>query len=141
MRYFYGDKTPLRILDEIELWKRQESEHTIVIRQIVPNLERDFEEKLKNWELNLSKTAAAAVRYIEEIIRCKGMISPVLYQSIRKFTIFALNQSLSFVVFLNLLVAESEAVRCNEIAVAVINHIRRESEYFIGIAKASLHCF
>ena len=72
MRYFYGDKTPLRILDEIELWKRQESEHTIVIRQIVPNLERDFEEKLKNWELNLSKTAAAAVRYIEEVIKMQG---------------------------------------------------------------------
>lgn len=141
MRYFYGDKTPLRVLDEIELWKRQESEHTIVIRQIASDLERDFIEKLKNWELTLSKTAGAAVRYIEGVIRCKGVIPPVLCENIKNFTVFAFNQSLSFVVFLNQLVAESEAVRNNEIAVAVINHIRRESEYFIGILKASLYCF
>ena len=64
MRYFYGDKTPLRVLDEIEFWKRQETEHTIVIRQVATNLERDFVEKLKNWELAFSKTEGVAVRYI-----------------------------------------------------------------------------
>jgi len=141
MRYFYGDKTPLRVLDEIEFWKRQETEHTIVIRQVAKDLERDFVEKLKNWELAFSKTEGVAVRNIEEVIRCKGVITPILCENIRSFTIFAFNQSLSFVVFLNQLVAESEAVSNNEIAVAVINHIRRESEYFIGIVKAALQCF
>ena len=39
MRFYYGDKTPLRVLDEIEFWKQQESEHTVVILQIVDDLE------------------------------------------------------------------------------------------------------
>lgn len=141
MRYFYGDKTPLRVLDEIELWKRQENEHTIVIRQIVDNLEKDFVEKLKNWELAFAKAEGVAVRYIEQFIRCKGAITPIVYENIKNFTIFALNQSLCFVVFLNQLVEESEAVSNNKVAPIVISHMRRESEYLIGILKASLQCF
>ncbi len=141
MQYFYGCNTPLRVIDEIEFWKNQESEHTVVIRQIVDNLEQNFVEKLKEWELALAKTEGNAVRYIEAIIRSKGIVTPVLLENIKKFTLFSLNESRSFVAFLNQLTAESEAIKNNEIAVVVINHIRRESEYFIGIVTASLHCF
>ena len=141
MQYFYGDKTPLRVLDEIQLWKKQESEHTVVIRQIVKDLEKDFIEKLKDWELAFAKTEGIAVRYIEAVNRSKGIISPTLYENIKNFTIFALNQSINFVAFLNQLTAESKVVRNNEIAVVVINHIRRESEYLIGIITAALNHF
>lgn len=141
MQYCYGDKTPLKVLDEIELWKNQESEHTVVIRQVVKNLEGNFVEDLKNWEQALSQAEGMAVRYIQAFISSKGIMSPVLLESIKQFTLFALNQSLSFVSFLNQLTAESEAVRNNDIAVVVINHIRRESEYLIGIIKGSLSYF
>ncbi len=141
MQYYYGCKTPLRIIDEIEFWKNQESEHTVVIRQIADNLEQDYVEKLMNWELAFAKTEGNAVRYIEAITRSKGIISPAMTENIRRFTVFSLNESKSFVAFLNQLVAESEAIKNNEIAVVVINHIRRESEYFIGIVTASLQYF
>ncbi|MGO1370108.1 MAG: DUF2935 domain-containing protein, partial [Senegalia sp. (in: firmicutes)] len=59
----------------------------------------------------------------------------------KDFIEFSINQSLSFVEYLNILVAESKAVSNNEIAVVVINHIRRESEYLIGIIKAALKYF
>jgi len=36
MQFYYGHQMPLRILDEAEFWKRQEEEHTIVIRELVP---------------------------------------------------------------------------------------------------------
>lgn len=141
MQYYYGDKTPLRVLDEIELWKHQESEHTVVIRQVVTNLESKFVEQLKNWELALAQTQANAVRHIEAVIRLKAVINPILCENIKQFAMFALNQSLCFVAFLNQLTAESEAVRNNDIAVVVINHIRRESEYLIGIITAALKSF
>nr|WP_027417925.1 DUF2935 domain-containing protein [Aneurinibacillus terranovensis] len=44
MQFYYGDKMPLRILDEIEFWKQQEAEHTVVIRELVSNLEGEFRE-------------------------------------------------------------------------------------------------
>lgn len=138
MQYFYGDKNPLRVLDEIELWKHQESEHTVVIRQIVPNLETVFVEQLKNWELAFAEAEGIAVRYVEAVIRSKGVISPVLMENIKQFAIFAANQSSCFVAFLNQLSVDSAAVRNNAIAITVINHIRRESEYLIGIITAAL---
>ncbi|MGO1652961.1 DUF2935 domain-containing protein [Senegalia sp. (in: firmicutes)] len=141
MKYFYGDKNPLRVLDEIELWKHQESEHTVVIRQIVKDLEDDFVEELKAWELALSQAEAMAVRYIEAINRSTNQIDYELLEEIKDFIEFSINQSLSFVEYLNILVAESKAVSNNEIAIVVINHIRRESEYLIGIIKAALKYF
>jgi hypothetical protein len=32
MQFYYGDRNLLRVLDEIEFWKRQEAGHTVVIR-------------------------------------------------------------------------------------------------------------
>jgi len=141
MQYFYGTQTPLSVLDQIELWKQQESEHTVVIRQVVQNLEENFVEQLKAWELAFAKAQGIAVRYVEAVIRSKGAIAPVLLQEIRQFILFSINQSMSFVSFLNQLVAESEAVENNPVAVVVINHIRRESEYLIGIITAALQHF
>ena len=138
MRYYYGNKTPLRVLDEIELWKQQESEHTVVIRQIIDNLEREFVQQLKEWELAFAQAEGNAVRYIEAVIRSKGAISPALCERIKQFSVFARNQSLGFVAFLDRLIAESDAVSNDEVAVVVINHIRRESEYLIGIITIAL---
>jgi len=138
MQYYYGDKNPLRMLDEIDFWKQQESEHTVVIRQIVKNLESSFVKQLQEWELLFSQTQGNAVRYIEAVNRSKGIINSILLENIRQLTIYAYNQSMNFVNFLNQLIAESEAVKNNDIAIVVINHIRRESEYFIGIVTAAM---
>jgi len=48
MQFCYGDKNHIRILEEAEFWKRQEAEHTVVIRKIVQDLEEKFTEKLMN---------------------------------------------------------------------------------------------
>jgi len=141
VQYYYGDKTTLRVLDEIEFWKHQEGEHTVVIRQLVSDLEENFVEQLINWEQAFAQAEGVAVRYIEAVIRSMGVIDPILLQNIKQFTLFAVNQSCSFVAFLNQLTAQSEAVRNNDTAIVVINHIRRESEYLIGIVSATLNYF
>lgn len=52
---------------------------------------------------------------------------------------FALQESQQFILLLDQLGTESEALKHNPTAITVLNHIRRESEYFIGIAQALLY--
>ncbi len=134
MQFYYGDKMFYRVLDEVEFWKLQEAEHTVVIRKIVPNLEDEYVKQLENWELALSQTQAAAVRYLEAVNRADSYISPQLQQQIMQFINFCIRQSQEFITLLNLISSRSSAVQGNPVAATVIDHIRRESEYFIGIA-------
>jgi len=139
LQFYYGDKNLLRLLDEIEFWKRQEAEHTVVIRQIVNNLEAHYVQLLQEWERAFAQTEGVAVQYIETIIRSNYNIDNLLEQKIVEFVSYALNQSQKFIKFLNELVSKSDAVRNNAVAQIVINHIRRESQYFIGVAQAFLN--
>ena len=134
MQYFYGDKMFLRVLDEAEFWKLQESQHTVVIRNIVPGLEEEYIRQLQNWEQALTQTQATAERYMETVIRAGSCISPELQQQIMQFINFCICQSQEFIQFLNLLSSTSSAILNNPVATTVIDHIRRESEYFIGIS-------
>ncbi|WP_286885495.1 DUF2935 domain-containing protein [Aneurinibacillus sp. UBA3580] len=139
MQFYYGEKMPLRILDEGEFWKLQEAEHTQVIRALVPNLEPAFVQALGAWEQALSQTQAMFVRYIEAVVRIGHRVSPALQAEIMQWVCFALEQSRQFVLLLNQLGTESQPLKSNPTAITVLNHIRRESEYFIGIAEGLLY--
>ncbi|RKD29572.1 DUF2935 domain-containing protein [Thermohalobacter berrensis] len=141
MRFYYGNKSINRVLDEMEFWKRQEAEHTVVIRKIVTDLEHPFQEKLEDLENEFSKIEERTVEYIQVLNR--SGYSPTIYQEIMNLVNFALLQSEHFVVFLNKIINESQAVKNNRPAIIVINHIQRESEYFIGIARTILenYCY
>lgn len=138
MQFYYGDKMFFRVLDEAEFWKLQEAEHTVVIRKVVPNLEDEYVKQLQNWELALTRTQATAVRYVEAVVRAGSYISPQLQQQIVQFINFCMRQSQEFIVFLNLISSQSSAVRENPVATTVVDHIRRESEYFIGITTTAM---
>lgn len=135
MQYYYGDYMILRLLDEAEFWKRQEKEHTVVIRQITKDLEPKYVEALKKWEEAFAETEGKLVRMVEAIIRSKN-VSPN-DQGMIELIKFSAYQSNQFVAFLNDMVKNSKAVSNDIVAVTVINHIRRESEYFIGITNAA----
>lgn len=139
MQFYYGDKNLLRVLDEADFWKRQESEHPVVIREIVSNLERVYVKRLQEWEQAFCQTHGMVVRYIETVIRAGCVINPTLKQQILQLICFCIEQSKQFIQFLNTLATESEAVRNNPVALTVIGHIRRESQYFIGIAQTVLY--
>lgn len=139
MQFYYGNQMPLRVLDEAEFWKHQEEEHTVVIRELVKNLEKHFVEALENWEREFSKAHQRIVRYIETVNRSKGQITPTLYQDVLQLTTFSLEQSERFIEFCRQLKTESKPIRENLTAVVVLNHIIAESEYFIGIAQTILY--
>lgn len=136
MQYYYGDKMPLRILDEGEFWKHQEAEHTDVIIALVPDLEPQFVEALKAWGQELARTQAVFVRYIETAARSGSYTNPQFYAEVMQLVHFAAQQSHQFIALLNQLGTESTPIKNNPTAIVVLNHIRRESEYFIGITNA-----
>jgi hypothetical protein len=138
MQFAYDDKMPLRILDEGEFWKQQESEHTVVIRELVKDLEPPFVKALEAWEQALSQTQAMFVRCIETMVRSGHRVSPEVLRQIRELVECSLEQSQRFIALLNQLGTESEAVKNSPTAITVLNHIRRESQYFIGISEALL---
>ncbi|WP_338450683.1 DUF2935 domain-containing protein [Niallia oryzisoli] len=139
MRFYYGQQMPLRILDEAEFWKHQEEEHTVVIRALVPNLEEEYVEALEEWEKALGETHKKVLRFIETVTRSGLQISQALQQQVMQLVSFCLQQSLQFIKLCQQIKTESKAVSANPTAKVVIDHIIRESEYFVGIAQALLY--
>lgn len=136
MQYFYGDRMILRALDETEFWKLQEAEHTIVIREIIPDLEDEYVNQLQNYEQIFSQTRVAAVKYMEAALMSGLQPGSQLERQIMQFLNLCVRQSRDFIAFLNMISAQSAAVRDNPVAATVIEHIRRESEYYVEIITA-----
>lgn len=138
MQFYYGQQMPLRILDEAEFWKHQEEEHTVVIRELVKGLEKQYVDALLEWEKALSNTHQQVVSFIESVIRSNLYISPQLYQQVMQLVSYCLEESERFIELCRQIRDNSKVVGNNQTAKVVINHIIRESEYFIGIARALL---
>lgn len=139
MQYYYGAQMPLRVLDEAEFWKHQEEEHTVVIRELVSNLEQEYVDALAQWERDFQETHQRVIRYIETVNRSGGQVSEQLFQDILQLTTFCLEQSEAFIQFCRSLMTESVPIRTNPTAKVVLNHIIVESEYFIGVAQTILY--
>ncbi|HHW06822.1 MAG TPA: DUF2935 domain-containing protein [Clostridia bacterium] len=134
----YGELNHLRILEEAGFWKRQEAEHTVVIREIVPTLEAPYADRLQDLQLSFQEMENTVVQLIERLVRAHCPVSPALAGEIRRLIENTAQQSRVFVNFLNTLLQESAALQENPTAAVVINHIIRESEYYLGIAQAYL---
>ena len=67
------------------------------------------------------------------------MIDEEFHVIVMDFVGFAINESQGFVNFLNDMKQNSQVLPGNVFAITVINHIIRESEYFIGIAQTILY--
>ena len=139
MYQYYGELLPLKLLDEAAFWKHQEKEHTVVIRQIAPNLEQEYVTALQQWEQEFAKTEGRIVRLREAVIREKGYANPETAMEIMELIKFCNEQSKKFIQLLDVIVKYSQAIKGNLIATTVIHHIVRESEYFIGITQAIIY--
>lgn len=138
MQFYYGDQNYLRVLDEVEFWKQQESEHTVVIREVIDNLDAATINKLQNLQNEFAQTEQKAVQLIETVIRSKGQINHMMTKHIMDFIQYAIQESELFVKYLNEL-KTLDYIAGNMVAITVINHIIRESEYFIGIAQTIIY--
>lgn len=138
MRFIYGEANILRALEESEFWKHQESEHTDVIQEMVPDLEQEYVNILDEYKNIFDATESKIIQLIEAVINIPTMISLELYNEIMSIINLSINQSMIFSNFLGVLLSESDAIKNNPSAGALLHHMRRESEYYIGIITAFL---
>lgn len=138
MQFYYGQQMPLRVLDEAEFWKQQESEHTVVIREAFGDLEEGYVDALKQWEQVLTATQQKVTSFIETVIRSPHMHQQ-LYQQVIQLVSYCLEESMHFIQFIRQIKADSRAAKDHPIAQTILNHIIQESEYFIGIARVILY--
>ncbi|GGG24165.1 Fe-Mn family superoxide dismutase [Paenibacillus abyssi] len=133
MLFIYGRYMPLRWLEEILFWKTQEKEHTVVIREITPNLEPQYVNLLKEWEPVFASTEQCAAAWLKKCLPQPEQITPETAMQVDSLLYASVNQSRTFVAQLNMLMQHSGAVRSSPIAQTVILHIIRESEYFLHV--------
>ncbi|WP_458414655.1 DUF2935 domain-containing protein [Schinkia sp. CFF1] len=138
MQFYYGQQMPLRVLDEAEFWKDQEKEHTIVIRVALGNLEKKYVDALKEWEQALTKTHQTVVSYVETVNRSQYVYEQ-LQQQVMQLVTHCLNESTQFIELVRQIKIYSAAAKDNTIATTILDHIIRESEYFIGISRTILY--
>ena len=104
----------------------------------MPELKENFVKHLENFEEEFTKTEGDAIRYMETVIRHGGRISVELNEDILKLIEYAMKESECFIRLLDDLLRNSESAK-DPVARTVIKHIRRESEYFIGISQTILY--
>ncbi|WP_281890186.1 Fe-Mn family superoxide dismutase [Paenibacillus sp. YYML68] len=136
MLFVYGTMMPMRILEEIRFWKMQEREHTVVIRELVPNLEPEYVKLLEQWEGVFAKTEADAGRWIEAVIRSGVAVTPHIMAKVNELLQYSTLQSQSFIQQLFLMLDKSAPIQASPVIRAVMLHIIRESEYFLGVLSA-----
>lgn len=139
MHFQYGEFMPQRLLDEAMFWKHQEQEHTVVIRELVPELEKKFEEELKEWEMAFTRTHGQIVQLTKTVVRSGEIVPPAVVDQVMHLINFCLEQSKRFIQQLFEILKLSQAIQEVPTALTVIKHIIRESEYFIGIAQTICH--
>ncbi|MCL2577913.1 MAG: DUF2935 domain-containing protein [Defluviitaleaceae bacterium] len=138
MQYYYGAQNILRALDEAEFWKHQEAEHAGLIPIVTPYLETQYVQKLEQFGIELSHMNSEAVKYIQSVTRSKGALSRGLKIQMLDFIKQCVEQSQNFIELMSEMLQNSHAVRSNPPSQTVINHMIRESQYFIGIDQLIL---
>ena len=138
MQFYYGSQNLLRALDEAEFWKHQESEHAGLIPIVTPGLEEEYIHRLEHFSIGFTYIGTKIVRYLESVVRSGGTIGEDICQKIVELVNECVEQSKSFVEFLLELLKNSKAVHHSTASQVVVNHMMRESQYFIGIDQLIL---
>nr|WP_221401430.1 Fe-Mn family superoxide dismutase [Paenibacillus phyllosphaerae] len=129
---------PLRLLEEIRFWKTQEKEHTVVIQEIAPNLEAPYVALLRAWEPIFARTELIAEKLLGALIPCADVLPPWAKAQTDALLHIAAKQSRVFVEQLTKLTTDSRAIAGSPVAVTIVNHIIRESDYFLCVLETLL---
>ena len=139
MLYVYGPLMPVRILEEIVFGKTQEKEHTAVIVAIIPGLEEPYVKLLDKWAVVFGATESAARMLLESSLSSSPPDKEAGETSTEQLLHISCNQSHEFVRQLFAMMEGSAAVKALPLAVTVLLHIIRESEYFLGVLESLIY--
>lgn len=138
MQPYYGGQMPLKILDETELWKRQEAEHSIILGELTVGLEQEYVDGLKRWGETLDATHRHVRRFIESVTRVNQQFPPQLYDQVLELVSFCLQESITFKDFCHQILNKSVVTRNNHTVKLFIQHVVNVSDDFIYTAQSTL---
>lgn len=136
MLFVYGPQTPLRLLEEIRDWKRQEIEHAAVIRRFAPALEPEYAWLLTEWEQPLRAAERVADRCLNEALSRGGNVEPSDEMTTTRAELLlqaSAYQSQRFVEHLLQLLENSPSLSANPAAKSFVLHAVRESNGYLGV--------
>lgn len=135
MLLIYGTLMPVRLLEEIQLWKNQEKEHAATVTQIVPQLEPSYMQVLSEWEHVFAKTEETARHWLHDLLQQNSRANEELIQQIELLLKASIYQSEQFVQQMDYLKQYSQAARSTPLAGAMIAHFIRESYVFLSMVQ------
>lgn len=139
MQFYYGRQMPLRVLDEAELWKKQEAEHAIILSELAVDLEQGYTDHFNRWGETLDATHRHVHRFIESVTGKDHQLPPQLYEQILELLSFCLQESISFKQFCQKVINQSIVTQNNHTVKILIQHVIHTSDYFISTAQTILH--
>ncbi|WP_127534592.1 Fe-Mn family superoxide dismutase [Paenibacillus kobensis] len=144
MLFVYGAQTPIRLLEEIRDWKRQEIEHAAVIRRLSPTLEPEFVWVLTEWEHPLRAAERVADRCLNEALaRTPEEASEPELLNARADVLLQASayQSQRFVEHLLQMLERSPSLAANPAAKSFVLHAVRESNGFLSMNESYRYGF
>lgn len=135
MLMVYNSLMPLRIMEEVRFWKMREKENIAMLSELCTGIEPHFAQLLQAWADVLHKTGDAADRWIKSSLNeSLAMHNLAQNQSdYNKMMRHAVKQSEDLTQHLHKLAAQSHTISNSPPIIVVVQHIIRESEYFLGV--------
>lgn len=135
MLYVYGPYLPIRVLEEIRLWKRREQEHTAVTRAVIPAIEPAYANLLDEWSKVFSETGKAADALLQHALNAGApdQPNPELSRQTERLLAASSRQSQEWIRQLGAISQQSRAAAANPAAQAPLQDIIRDSEYFLSV--------
>ncbi|GAA0373370.1 Fe-Mn family superoxide dismutase [Paenibacillus motobuensis] len=137
MLFVYGPYLPVRILEEIYCWKRQEARHTQLIKAAIPRLEPEYVKLLDEWNRVFRGTEEEASRLLHHALSNTNAASdPHFMKEVEKLLDVSCRQSNEFIRQLHYILDHSAAVQSNPHAQALLRHVIQESEHYLLKAQS-----
>lgn len=128
--YHYGERMELRLLEETWFWSVQGREHAGVLKELL-DVEEEFRHALSRFEERFGKLEGRAIQYVEGLARY-GYKSYHLSAHTVRLVQKAYRVNQQFIEFLEYFLKKSQAAK-SATARTLVNHIKNETEYFLGI--------
>ncbi|MCS1351331.1 hypothetical protein [Mechercharimyces sp. CAU 1602] len=122
---------------EICFWKNQEIGNTIIYTW-KPTLGEKDVEKLLRFRAEFTAVKNVSQQLLESLLRKKDQADPFVERTVNKLAVVSLEQSKAFVAFLEKLLKRNETVLQDSILQALIQNLKSESDYFIGVITSLL---
>lgn len=139
MLFVYGTLMPLRILEEILLWKMQEKDHIDLIQKSPSTLEPQYIAWLSEWEDVLQKTINYTRYSLHTLVATQPPYLDAPPQQVDDLLNTAMTQSIAFINQLQQMMSTSPAIQQHPLSQIIIRHVIQQSEYFMLALEPAVH--